>query len=1799
MKHPLKVVHKSLVGVFMTLCLITFAQGPNSPEAAGFEPVDATDMVNLSNGNFTYVLPLLDVEGFPVSLSYHAGITADMDASWVGLGWYLNPGAINRATNGTPDDWKGGIGINFNNYQKTTTSYGITLDVSLSMVSAGVGMSWGGGQGLSGSVRASVGTGAFFGEMLNDKFNVGASAYADTNGNASVGVGASYSFGGMGGGASVSYSLSAQQLTLGVGAGAYTGPSGSQDFENSSLGIGASLTEGGGFSIGAGYNLSNQDGASSSAGAGMGSDSFTQGDASIDVQSTAIALPLHFTGIPLTIGFSKRKVKIDIRKGFNNREWGALYSSDFNGYASENPQIQDPNITYNEYFWDHVKRTSSMDAYSTRLPQSEEEFIGDYSKDIENINFTFMAYDTYNVAAQGLIGNISPRVFQSATIFGKGQRTTNEGGDPIHAFWHHGTSSHDIVKRELGTLNSNPTADNRNNMYFYFDGQFTSSELSNIAEMEINAANSANDLSDLIRHQGSQPYHNGTSASGYGRAKSPNYIEVFTNREIKSGVAGARGLLTPATVDDATRDNTSLFDPDGIGAYKITAPDGKTYHFALPVYHYEKVVRGQLDKQEDDDFDIRNVNEQRQYSRYATHWLLTAITGADYVDINNNGAFDKSDYGYWVELEYGKWSDGYVWRTPYKDYTYNYNTNVKGEVLEDDKGYYSFGRKQLYYLDKINTRNRTALFVKDIRYDALGKDLQFKFSNYGGYGDHLGSSAGHEDHLNRTNDEVFVKEGLVTYKREYVLKLDKIILVDGDIGKTLSKAQSYGGNIGGDYSGFPYNYTVNDNHQPGWQSTDFKNAYTANYSYSLHNEDQILAWNDLPANFIQDHALRVIDLTHDYELAKNSDSSSDAPSNTENSDKGKLTLRAVQVLGKGGDTLVPPTSFNYYKEYKQNLATPVPQRIHFAGNGYLVNQEDIQDHIEAKKQNVDSWGFMQGNYGTDIDAWSLASINTPTGARIEVEYEEDDYWTEAFSRRYWQSSQLQFRFTTENNNKYLLFRPNPNDLSANDINFEDYFMPGDPVFVDVVNDRDPDGSGYNGQRRYAFVSGEFVIDHVEDDLIKIRIPNTGANSGPRESSNCNQTPYSAYARYYELDEWTTPYQGPGSAGCNAWGGQPQSDNTLKKFKLVASRVPIDKTGGGLRVKELRTVDGNKIYKANYDYTNPFTGESSGITSYAPVDGLKFVPYQSEVPPPGVMYEYVTMHETGTYGAYESKTTYRHHVLKPIINIFNPNIYMEAIDPDDQDLEDHIFWANVTEDYGGLNGNNSRDVTAKKIDIHVNTAIIGQLRSIENYNSHGQLMMRSENDYINGRKLADDPYYKEENRGVVRESFNSLKSIYRSNESGSTVYEVDRLLSVSSKTEYNNMLKRVRSSAGGYTAAVEYDDIDPWLGSFRQSISTDSRGKEVMSTRVPAYEKYLEMGSKVDDPYNRNMLTQEAISASYKKVDGVWKPLNVGISTWNNNWYYVDSDGVPYTVSNPSHKIWRKHQTFVWDGELDDKGFLKDFNGDDDGFNWAVASAGSETLQSNPKWKNVGTISKYNHYSSPVEITDINGNKASTKYSDEESKVIATANTGSGGMIYSGGEYADDPQVYMASWMRNTSKVHTGRYGITIPSGTYYYFYATLPKENFKSGNYKVSLWAHKDSYQNLRIKEYGISNTSKQFNGELVFAGDWVLMNHYFYAYNSGYSDVDIIIHGLSNTSNSYIDDFRMHALEASMNSYVYNEWDELEAILGPNNLATKFEYDAQGRLKRTYTEVIDSPGIPGGFQKQSENDYHYKLENQ
>lgn len=84
--------------------------GPSQPEFSSFEPVSTNQLVDEFSGDFTYNIPVINIPGpqgsdYPLSLSYHSGATPEEEASWVGYGWTLNPGAINRNTRGFPDDF--------------------------------------------------------------------------------------------------------------------------------------------------------------------------------------------------------------------------------------------------------------------------------------------------------------------------------------------------------------------------------------------------------------------------------------------------------------------------------------------------------------------------------------------------------------------------------------------------------------------------------------------------------------------------------------------------------------------------------------------------------------------------------------------------------------------------------------------------------------------------------------------------------------------------------------------------------------------------------------------------------------------------------------------------------------------------------------------------------------------------------------------------------------------------------------------------------------------------------------------------------------------------------------------------------------------------------------------------------------------------------------------------------------------------------------------------------------------------------------------------------------------------------------------------------------------------------------------------------------------------------------------------------------------------------------------------------------------------------------------------------------
>ncbi len=111
-----KTIFLRRVAFFMALNIIFEVVSPTvalaltsssvQPEFTGFEPANSSEMVDLFTGDFKYNIPLMDVDGYPLNISYHAGQNMESEASWVGLGWSLNPGVLNRSVKGLPDDFK-------------------------------------------------------------------------------------------------------------------------------------------------------------------------------------------------------------------------------------------------------------------------------------------------------------------------------------------------------------------------------------------------------------------------------------------------------------------------------------------------------------------------------------------------------------------------------------------------------------------------------------------------------------------------------------------------------------------------------------------------------------------------------------------------------------------------------------------------------------------------------------------------------------------------------------------------------------------------------------------------------------------------------------------------------------------------------------------------------------------------------------------------------------------------------------------------------------------------------------------------------------------------------------------------------------------------------------------------------------------------------------------------------------------------------------------------------------------------------------------------------------------------------------------------------------------------------------------------------------------------------------------------------------------------------------------------------------------------------------------------------------
>ncbi|MFI5129707.1 MAG: hypothetical protein ACHQFX_06940 [Chitinophagales bacterium] len=163
--------------------------GPTQPEMSSFKPASADNLVNLFTGDFNYNIPLLDVGGYPVNIFYNAGITPEEEASWVGLGWNINPGTVSRNMRGVPDDFNGTEKLITTQSMKPNETWGgrLGIDFEFAGIKNLAGLSI--GASLGASVNNYLGPALDLGVKGGISFKVGSLSGAEKNANAPLNMG--------------------------------------------------------------------------------------------------------------------------------------------------------------------------------------------------------------------------------------------------------------------------------------------------------------------------------------------------------------------------------------------------------------------------------------------------------------------------------------------------------------------------------------------------------------------------------------------------------------------------------------------------------------------------------------------------------------------------------------------------------------------------------------------------------------------------------------------------------------------------------------------------------------------------------------------------------------------------------------------------------------------------------------------------------------------------------------------------------------------------------------------------------------------------------------------------------------------------------------------------------------------------------------------------------------------------------------------------------------------------------------------------------------------------------------------------------------------------------------------------------------------------------------------------------------------------------------------------------------------------------------------------------------------------
>lgn len=701
--------------------------GPDQPEVQSFTPVGTDGMVDPFTGDFSYNIPLLDIDGYPINLAYNAGVGMDQEASWVGLGWNLNPGVINRHMRGIPDDFNGTDQITQEYNQKDNWTFGMNFGANYEVfsldftenngndtvgglsvnISASLGVQYNNYMGYS----AEISTGPSFSVAKKVGFDVGLQFTGSSQGGASIGQNIGLSYG------NKDKNDYRNKLSLGS---AFNSRQGLQQV---SINYSVSKT------VMAEDRWSKKaDQMEKTSVGGGGSSSFNFG------------MPTYVAQIP----FSTKTNSFTARFKLGGDVVGNDLSGSFTGFFSKS-KLANTSKSVAAYGYMYLERGQNN---NISMLDFNRENDGGFTKNTPALPVPLLTYDIYSVSGHGVSGSyrldrrdigyvFDPYITTNAnsfTIGGEvGLGATFKAGVDVGAVNTSGsagvwTAGNDAAGKVKFNSSTNHFRDASELSYDASNAHFDNIGGSYPVYFPLKGTNKLSNT--LAGGPGGTPAINNSKSLSFKRNQP---LTNFTVKEVKDGY----GITKLPSVSYA---NTQPGTDHHIGAFTVTKTDGSRYYYGLPAYSKTQknvsfavgdgettgltpdwnsrlVTYSAQDASIGNKRGLDNHYNSQTIPKYVHSYMLTAVLSSDYMDSDSIPGPSSGDLGSYVEFKY-KQVGNYNWRNPVNSFQAFHDRGLNTDPT-DDKANYIYGEKELWYLDTIKTKNHLLIFYTSARKDAV------------------------------------------------------------------------------------------------------------------------------------------------------------------------------------------------------------------------------------------------------------------------------------------------------------------------------------------------------------------------------------------------------------------------------------------------------------------------------------------------------------------------------------------------------------------------------------------------------------------------------------------------------------------------------------------------------------------------------------------------------------------------------------------------------------------------------------------------------------------------------------------------------------------------------------------------------------------------------------------------------------------------------------------------------------------------------------------------------------------------